>query len=197
MQIDLRDPTAVLIATSQALEHAGFQAAAFGGLALAMYGEPRETKDADLAVAGLKVAEAEAALRLEGFNLIRAFEDVQFGGLLLSRLTLFGGKGGSLNAVDLVQPRSSQYAKDVQSRVLTATLRDKAVRVVAPEDFIMLKLLATRERDLEDAKTVMRSLRAQLDINLIETTFKTLSREISDYDFMTRWLSVKAALSEN
>jgi len=53
--------------------------------------------------------------------------------------------------VDLVEPRSSQYARDVQARALTALLRDKAVRVVAPEDFIVLKLLATRERDLEDA----------------------------------------------
>ena len=146
MQIDLTDPTAVLIATSLALEHAGLQAAAFGGLALAMYGEPRETKDADLAVAGLKVAQAEAALRSQGIDLIREFEEVQFGGLLVSRLTLFGGKGGSLNVVDLVEPRSSQYAGDVQARALTALLRDKAVRVVAPEDFIRLKLLATRER---------------------------------------------------
>src|ERR1051325_3351179 len=103
MQIDLADPTTVLIATSQALENAGLQAAAFGGLALAMYGEPRETKDADLAVAGLKIAQAEVVLRSEGFDLIPAFEDVQFGGLLLSRLTLFGGKAGSLNTVDLVE----------------------------------------------------------------------------------------------
>ena len=54
-----------------------------------------------------------------------------------------------------------------------------------------------QERDLEDARTVMRSLHAQLDMNLIETSLKTLSTEVSDYDFMTRWLSVKAVLSES
>jgi hypothetical protein len=60
MKIDLADPTAVLIATSQALESAGLQIATCGGLALAMFGEPRETKDADLAVAGINAADAEA-----------------------------------------------------------------------------------------------------------------------------------------
>ncbi len=49
MSIDLNDPVAVLLAAFQALERAGVEAAAYGGLALAVYGEPRETKDADLA----------------------------------------------------------------------------------------------------------------------------------------------------
>ena len=41
--IDLNDPVAVLVAASQALERANLEAAAYGGLALAVYGEPRET----------------------------------------------------------------------------------------------------------------------------------------------------------
>jgi hypothetical protein len=61
MSIDLNDPVAVLIAASQALERANIKAAAYGGLALAVYGQPRETKDADLAVAGLNLLEAESA----------------------------------------------------------------------------------------------------------------------------------------
>src|SRR5207247_11291813 len=47
--VDLNDPIAVLLGVIRALERAGIEAAAYGGLALAMYGEPRETKDADLA----------------------------------------------------------------------------------------------------------------------------------------------------
>ena len=64
--IDLNDPVAVLVAASQALERANLEAAAYGGLALAVYGEPRETKDADLAVAGVSGAQGEAALRTAG-----------------------------------------------------------------------------------------------------------------------------------
>ena len=187
MKIDLADPTAVLVAASQALETAGLQAATYGGLALAMYGEPRETKDADLAVASFNAAEAEAALRAAGFDLIRAFERVKFGGLLVSRLTLIGGIAGSLNTVDFVEPRSPRYALDIQSRALTATVRSRSLRVVAPEDFVVLKVLATRERDLEDAWTVLRGLGDQFDMVLMESVLRGLSAEISDYDFMARW----------
>ena len=192
MKIDLADPTAVLIAASQALETAGLQAATYGGLALAMYGEPRETKDADLAVAGFDATGAEAALRAARFDLIRAFERVKFGGLLVSRLTLIGGLAGSLNTIDFVEPRSPRYALDIQARALTATVRNQSLRVVAPEDFVVLKILATRERDLEDARTVSRGLGDQLDMTLIERVLNGLSAEIVDYDFMARWRSIRS-----
>lgn len=47
--IDLNDPIAVLLSVLRAFEQAGIQAATYGGLALAVYGEPHETKDADVA----------------------------------------------------------------------------------------------------------------------------------------------------
>jgi len=47
MTLDLSDPIAVLLAAADALNSAGFEIAAYGGLALAAYGTPRETRDAD------------------------------------------------------------------------------------------------------------------------------------------------------
>ena len=96
MTIDLNDPVAVLLAALQALARAGIEAAAYGGLALAVYGEPRETKDADLAVAGVSAAQGEAALRAAGFDVIQAFDRMRFGGQMVTRLTLIGGAGGAL-----------------------------------------------------------------------------------------------------
>ncbi|HUH00633.1 MAG TPA: hypothetical protein VML75_01485 [Kofleriaceae bacterium] len=51
-QVDLNDPIAVLLAAVEALRAAGLDGAVYGGLALAVYGEPRETRDADLVVIG-------------------------------------------------------------------------------------------------------------------------------------------------
>jgi hypothetical protein len=62
LPIDLNDPVAVLMAVIQAFDRAGIEAAAYGGLALAAYGEPRETKDADVVVAAVSGAQGEAAL---------------------------------------------------------------------------------------------------------------------------------------
>ncbi len=50
MTIDLDDPVALMLAASAACEKAGLEVAAYGGLAAGVYGEPRETRDADLAV---------------------------------------------------------------------------------------------------------------------------------------------------
>jgi len=187
MTIDLNDPVAVLLAALQALEQAGIEAAAYGGLALAVYGEPRETKDADLAVAGVSTAQCEAALRAAGFDVILAFDRMRFGGQFVSRLTLIGGVAGSLNTADLVEPRSSRYAHEVLARSLNGSLRQQPVRVVSPEDFIVLKILATRERDLEDAITVVRSLANDIDMDLIERELEALAIEIPDHDVMGRW----------
>jgi len=64
--VDLTDPTNARLAVASALEAAGIRAAVYGGLALAAYGEPRETKDADFAVFGTSAREAQAALEVEG-----------------------------------------------------------------------------------------------------------------------------------
>ena len=192
--IDLNDPVAVLLSALRALERAGIQAATYGGLALAIYGEPRETKDADLAVVGVSGTDAEAALRAEGFNVLLAWERMIFGGQFLTRLTLFGGAAGSLNTVDLIEARSSRFAAHVLARSLTGSIRGQSLRVVTPEDFILLKVLATRERDLEDVTTVLTSLGEQIDRTLVEREVSLLSGEIPDHAISARWEQVQSKL---
>ena len=192
--IDLNDPVAVLLSALRALERAGIQAATYGGLALAIYGEPRETKDADLAVVGVSGTQAKEALSAEGFNVLLAWERMTFGGQFVTRLTLFGGAAGSLNTVDLIEARSSRFAADVLARSLTGSIREQSLRVVTPEDFILLKILATRERDLEDVITVLGSLGGQIDRALVEREVSLLSSEISDHEVAARWQLVQSKL---
>ena len=89
--------------------------------------------------------------------------------------------------IDLIEPRSSRYGHKVLARSLTGSLRQQPVRVVSPEDFVVLKILATRDRDLEDAVTVVRSLASRIDMDLIERELEALAIEISDHDVMDRW----------
>jgi hypothetical protein len=187
MNIDLNDPIAVLLAVVLAFEKAAIEAAAYGGLALAMYGEPRETKDADLAVTAAAGTAGEAALRAAGFNVVLAFDRVRFGGQYVSRLTLIGGEAGSLNTADLVEPRSSRYARAAMARSLTGTLREQPIRVLSPEDFIVMKILPTRDRDLEDAASVIRALTPRLDMEMIDREIDALQVEIPDHEIRNRW----------
>ena len=187
--IDLSDPVTVLLAATSALKNSQLETAAYGGLALAVYGEARETKDADLAVAGIETSQAEDALRGQGFDVILAFDRMKFGGQFVSRLTLVGQ--GSTNTVDLVEARSRDYADRVLTRAIVGELRGQTVRVVAPEDFVILKVLATRDRDLEDAASVIRTVGAALDLKLVIGEIQSLESEIEDHDIADRWQRVR------
>lgn len=188
MSIDLDDPIALLLAASAALDQAHVPAAAYGGLTLGMYGEARETRDADLAVANLDVEVARDALERLDVTVVIAFADVTFGDCKLSRLSLVGG--GQLNTVDLVAPRSSRYASAVLARTLNGTLRGQHLRVVSPEDFVLLKILATRDRDLDDARSVVATQRGRLDEGILRDEVDQLAGEIVDHDVRGRFDAV-------
>jgi hypothetical protein len=99
MSIDLDDPIALMLVAAAALEQSGAECAAYGGLALGMYGEPRETRDADFAVTSVDIERARLALADLGVDVVIAFSNVRFGGCDVSRLSLVGGS--HVNTVDL------------------------------------------------------------------------------------------------
>ena len=187
--IDLNDPISVTLAASGAFERAGLDGLVYGGIALAMYGEPRETRDADLAVASISASQAHQALLIIGVTVVVAFENIRFGGLTISRLSLLGG--GKLNTVDLVTPLSPRYAASLVPRALRGTLEGQTLRVVSPEDFVLMKVLSTRERDLEDARTILIALHGRLDEALLDAEARLLAEELPHHDIAGRYRSVR------
>lgn len=108
-------------------------------------------------------------------------------GALISRITLAEGSGrAGLNVVDLVEPRSTRFAAGALKRAVTGALRGAAIRVLSPEDFVLFKLLSTRDRDLEDAGTVLRASDLPLDRSFINAEAIRLAAEIPDHDVTGR-----------
>lgn len=192
MAIDLDDPIALMLAAAAALERSGTECAAYGGLALGMYGEPRETRDADFAVTGVHVERTRLALADLGVDVVVAFSNVRFGGCDVSRLSLIGGS--QVNTVDLVIPRSPRFAGNVFRRAVAGSLRGREIRATSPEDFVILKVLATRERDLEDARSVVDTQRKRLDHSLIRTEIERLIEEIPDHEIRARFARLSDAV---
>ena len=187
MPLDLDDPTAVALAVFRTFAARRIEAALYGGLALAAYGEPRETRDADFAVVGLSGYVAVEAVATIGVRPILALDRARFGGLLISRITLSEGGGRTgLNVLDLAEPRSARFAAAALKRAVTGSLRGIAIRVLSPEDFVLFKLLSTRERDLEDAATLRRAEGLSLDRSFIDAEAERLAAEIPDHDIRTR-----------
>lgn len=197
--MDLSDPSAAAILCVQALEAGGLACAVCGGLALAAYGVPRETRDVDVAVADVTAAAASSALSAAGLDVVVAFDDVRFGGLRVGRVTLLGGTRHTpspttgLNVLDLVRPRSPRYAVAVLARAVEGSLRGARIRLVSPEDFVLLKLLASRDRDLEDAAGVLGTAADVLDLGVVEDEVARLASELPDWDVRGRWLKVRRA----
>lgn len=191
--MDLSDPTTATLAVADAFRRAALPHAVYGGLALAAYGEPRETKDADLAVSGVPAAAALAALRAGGLDVALTFEAVRFGGNTVTRVALLGGEAAiGLNVLDLVEPRSPRYARAAVGRRIEGTIRGRPIAVLTPEDFILLKVLSTRDRDLDDAASVVRTLRPTLDLALVRAEAAALAREVPDHDVAGRLARVLA-----
>jgi hypothetical protein len=194
MSLDLDDPTAIALAIFRALSDRRIDAALYGGFALAAYGEPRETRDADFAVAALTGAAAAEALTAIGVRPVLALDRARFGGLLISRITLAEGGGRTgLNMVDLVESRSTRFAAGALARAVTGALRGTPIRVLSPEDFVLFKLLSTRDRDLEDASTVLRASDLALDRSFIDAEAAKLAAEIPDHDIIGRLARLDAA----
>ena len=73
--MDLNDPTLVAILGAEVFERAGIPHALYGGLLVAAYGEPP--------IAGRALEQAGLRTQME-------FQDLTFGGLSVSRLTILG-----------------------------------------------------------------------------------------------------------
>jgi hypothetical protein len=189
--MDLTDPTAVALEIAETLEREGVGYALYGGLLLAAYGNARETKDADLAVVRADVTATSSLLEQHlGLHCAVAFDGRRFGGLLIGRITLI--EGDELNSLDLVEPSDRDYAARALARAPVSVLRKREIRVLTPEDFVIFKLLSTRELDLTDAASVLRTLGSDLDVELVEREVDTLSRSVRSHPVLERWEQIRS-----
>ena len=186
--MDLTDPTTAALVAAEAAERTGRGYALYGGLLLAAYGEPRETRDVDLAVTSLDATAIRAALEALGVRTDANFEGLNFGGLVLDRVNVIGGDDDlGLNTIDLVRPASDRYAGEALDRSIEAPLRDRTVRVLSPEDFVLFKLLSTRDRDLEDAASVLRRNGDRVDREALDGEVERLAGELPAVEIRDRW----------
>lgn len=190
------DPNELLLKAVDLLNKANLRYGLYGGLALAVYGTPRETVDVDLAVSPSMHDVALAAIEKLHGGAIVAFREVPFGGLLISRVTFLFDKGRdrtTANTVDLVSPQDLAYYGRIQERAIAGQMRGEDVVVVAPEDFVILKVLSTRERDLEDAASVVVRLREEdaIDMDLVAKEIEALSVGSQRANVVDRWERLK------
>lgn len=139
-------------AIARSLDGKGIPYMVIGGQAVLVHGEPRLTRDIDIALGtgpeglGL-VLEAAEELGLETLpEDVRAFVE--------RTMVLPASHADSGMRVDFIFS-STPYERQAIGRASVIDMEGTPVRFASPENLVMHKLFARRPRDLEDAKGVI------------------------------------------
>ena len=192
--MSVADPIALLMEIHQTLKDKQIKFATYGGLALAAFGTPRFTQDADLALTSRDVPEVMALLKEKYTLSVVGLDQQPFGELLVTRLTVFdeGPKG---NTIDLVTPKDEDYSRRAMTRNLKGRIRDQQVHLISLEDFVLFKLMSSREQDLIDAVTVLKKAADLFDRDLLEHEIRQLTHEKEAHFLTQRWKRLQAMIS--
>lgn len=159
-----------LLRALTALATLGVPVAAFGGMAVNLWGRVRATMDADILVdsATTSVEAIVAAMRAEGFAHQDRIDRVRLDdGVVLHFRRALGDLGVSVK-VDIVLPTSRLALQALRRRVELET-EGRRIPVVTCEDLILLKLLAGRPIDRADAADLRERWKGQLDEAYLES----------------------------
>ena len=151
----MSSPRAVLLASLDAISAGSFEYLLYGGLAAGLWGEPRYTEDVDL-VLFLPERHAYRFLRVavkHGFSIDEdlAIQQIQVSGW--SRLPF--GERKSPWHLDLTLG-DSPFDKSALARRKQVELFSRKVWVASPEDLLIYKLVAWRDRDVMDVHAIVK-----------------------------------------
>lgn len=150
-----------LDAVARLLRDAGCDFLLIGGQAAIYHGSERTTRDIDVTVwveegdIGSLIERARAA----GFETLQE-EPVD---AAVHRRLLILLHAPSMIQVDLLIA-GSPYEDEVLRRAMDATVAGVALRVIRPDDLLVYKLLAARERDIRDASCIIEKAGDGLDL---------------------------------
>lgn len=147
----------VLLECVAVIDQQGISYAVMGGFAVRAWGIPRPTFDADVAVVvnGEQWAALLSSLEAEGFDVpsehSTGFLD-KLGPFQKAKVSRF--YEGFVWSTDLFIAGDS-FLESAVSRARRAVIGGVTVRVMAPEDIVLLKLIAGRRKDLADIDEIL------------------------------------------
>lgn len=170
------------------LDRSGVRHLVIGGLAVIAVGEPRTTGDVDVvAFIGEDDAERLIARALEAdFEVDSALERRR---LRETGTLRFGKSPFQLDVIVASMP----FEEAAFERATVRRMFGRTVRIPTPEDLILFKVLAGRDKDVLDAIGVARRHGAALDRRYIEETLRPICDLAED---MTAWRRMQAVFEK-
>lgn len=159
-----------------------------GGLAVMAVGEPRTTADADV-IAFLTASEAESLITKASHAGFELREDVERERLATTGTLRF--RRGPFQ-IDLITA-SLPFEEVAFGRAHYHKLFGICLPFSSPEDLILFKVLAGRDKDVFDAIGVARRHRGRLDRTYLEQTLQPLCERAED---LAPWHRLQRVLNE-
>lgn len=157
------DLFAEVVALAAALDAAAVEYAICGGVALAIHGAPRATKDIDLMAREADVSRLRDVLRACGFTLEALPMTFPSSGISIRRFTKIEPDGGTLMVDVLLAEGMLESVWQTRSRVAFEAPGAPASMfwVVSRAGLITLKLAAGRPQDIVDVQRLEESARGE------------------------------------
>lgn len=178
----MRSPVAELLADlARAFNELGISWYLFGAQACIVYGVARLTADVDVTVRAPITPTDEWLSTLEGHGFARRFADPAF--TAQSRVVPVMHEATGL-PVDIVLAGPGLEDEFLQ-RAVVHSVDGVAVPVVEIADLVILKVLASRPKDLEDVVAVLRIHGAGVDATRIRSVLTMLEKALGQSDLLT------------
>ncbi|MBK8937850.1 MAG: nucleotidyltransferase [Polyangiaceae bacterium] len=134
-----------LLRATRALDEAGVEHALVGGLALAVWGAPRATKDIDLLVRTVDLERAVQVAKDQGFDIVALRMKFRYG-MELQRVTR--ARDGELLTLDFLLVNDS--LEPVWASRVRLAVGAGELTVISRDALIQMKALAGRPQDIAD-----------------------------------------------
>jgi predicted nucleotidyltransferase len=171
--------TAALRALTAALDELGAPSMIIGGIAVIAAGVPRETVDIDVAVLGRAVSLEETIAVLGRHGIAPRIEDaLQFARERQVLLLRHDGSGVTLELAFAWLP----FEEEALSRALEIVVENVSVRIARPEDLIVYKAAAWRDRDRSDIERLLVLYLDRIDLNRVRALVSDIGAALGEPD---------------
>lgn len=167
---------------SAALELAGIDYMIVGGIANAIWGEPRATVDVDVTVA-VDNPELSATVERLAHSFHAAVPDPE--AFVRSTRVLPLDTAAGIR-IDVIFALLSFEVAAVQ-RAVRVAFGSRPVRVVTPEDLILMKVISERPRDQADAEALVRRRADTLDRAYLEPRINEFAETLERPEILAHW----------
>ena len=162
-----------------------------GGLANAVWGEPRATLDIDVTVSADSSDAARIAALLDSDFRVLVQDPVAFVDET-SVLPLESHTGVRVDMIFGLLP----FEREAIARANPVGVAGREIRFCTPEDLILLKIISRRPRDQADVQGILNRRVRELDLEYLEPRIKELSALLSRPEVWNQWQAWKAELEE-